>query len=98
MNNYAKIEMGRLNFIRHHQKELRADSYQVVKEHLNSDALYDLNSIGKVTILPSNFTGGPRHMEQLFQDAMAAIRVHGKPDLFITFTANPKWPEIIAEL
>jgi hypothetical protein len=37
-------------------------------------------------------------MEQLFQDSMACIRVHGKPDLFITFTANPKWPEITNEL
>jgi hypothetical protein len=37
-------------------------------------------------------------MTQLFQDAMACMRVHGKPDLFITFTANPKWPEIINEL
>ncbi|GJZ10423.1 helicase [Tanacetum coccineum] len=27
-------------------------------------------------------------------DAMALCRAYGNPDLFITFTSNPKWPEI----
>ena len=34
-------------------------------------------------------------MNQLYQDSMAIIREHGKPDLFITFTCNPNWPEIV---
>ena len=37
-------------------------------------------------------------MHELYQDAMSIIRSYGKPDLFITFTCNPKWPEITAEL
>ena len=37
-------------------------------------------------------------MHQLYQDAMSIIRAYGKPDLFITFTCNPKWPEIISSL
>jgi len=28
------------------------------------------------------------------QDAMAYVRLYGRPDLFITFTCNPNWPEI----
>lgn len=32
------------------------------------------------------------------QDAMAIVREHGKPDLFVTMTCNPKWPEITREL
>ena len=35
-------------------------------------------------------------MIQNFQDAMAICRWAGYPDLFITFTCNPKWPEIIS--
>ena len=27
-------------------------------------------------------------------DAMAIVRVFGKPTLFVTITCNPKWPEI----
>jgi hypothetical protein len=33
-------------------------------------------------------------MGQLYQDAMARVCKFGKPDLFITFTCNPKWKEI----
>ena len=35
-----------------------------------------------------------RYMIQNYQDAMAICRWAGYPDLFITFTCNPKWPEI----
>ena len=37
-------------------------------------------------------------MQQLFQDSMAIVRHFGRPTLFITFTANPKWEEILQEL
>uniref|UniRef100_A0A182PWP4 Helitron_like_N domain-containing protein n=1 Tax=Anopheles epiroticus TaxID=199890 RepID=A0A182PWP4_9DIPT len=33
-------------------------------------------------------------MRAQYQDAMAIVRALGKPDLFITVTCNPKWPEI----
>lgn len=89
--------MGRLNFIRMNQKNLRTDLYKSVTDALNNDDL-TAKDIGQSTILPSSFTGGPRHMMQLFQDAMSCIRYYGKPDLFITFTTNPMWPEILREL
>ena len=37
-------------------------------------------------------------MNALYQDGMAMVRRHGKPSLFITFTANPQWPEIVSTL
>lgn len=37
-------------------------------------------------------------MHQQFQDAMGIVRALGKPDLFITFTCNPRWPEILSAL
>ena len=33
-----------------------------------------------------------------FKDGLAIAREYGKPDLFITMTCNPKWPEIKAGL
>jgi hypothetical protein len=33
-------------------------------------------------------------MHEYMQDAMAYMRTHGRPDLFITFTCNPAWTEI----
>src|ERR1044071_6813214 len=37
-------------------------------------------------------------MYQLYQDAMAIASHFGKPDLFVTFTCNPKWQKITREL
>ncbi|CAN0857621.1 ATP-dependent DNA helicase PIF1 [Linum grandiflorum] len=36
-----------------------------------------------------------RYMQQLYQDAMAVCGYYKNPDLFITFTCNAQWPEII---
>ena len=37
-------------------------------------------------------------MAKQYQDSMAIVRHFGKPSLFITFTANPRWKEIQDEL
>lgn len=34
-------------------------------------------------------------MHEYAQDAMTYVRNYGRPDLFITFTCNPKWREIL---
>jgi hypothetical protein len=98
VDNYSKIELGRLNFIRFNQQKLRVDQYQGLFDAMNENDTIDANSLGKVFVLPSSFTGGPRNMTKLYQDAMAGVRVHGKPDFFLTFTTNPNWPEITNEL
>ncbi|XP_073827769.1 uncharacterized protein [Musca autumnalis] len=90
---YAKIETERLNYIRNHQKELRAESYVNLRDALRREDT-DLSDLGQLIILPSTFTGGPRYMHERTQDAMTYVRKRGRPDLFITFTCNPKWNEI----
>ncbi|XP_070037708.1 uncharacterized protein [Nicotiana tomentosiformis] len=87
------IESSRLKFIRTHQKQLRVDSYKVLTDAILHGDI-DPSSQGKRIILPSSFTGGARYMVQNYQDAMAICKWAGYPDLFITFTCNPKWPEI----
>eukprot|EP00794_Sanderia_malayensis_P021047 gene21047-biopygen14616 len=37
-------------------------------------------------------------MQQNYQDAMTILRKHGKPDIFLTFTANPNWQDILDNL
>ena len=44
------------------------------------------------------FAGGARYTHQNYQDAMTICCWAGFPDLFITFTCNSKWPEIIRYL
>ena len=49
---------------------------------------------GRRIVLPASFISGPRHTYKLYQAAMAAVRTFGKPDLYITPTCNPNWPDI----
>ena len=37
-------------------------------------------------------------MSQLFHDSMAICHQLHKPDIFLTMTANPTWPEIQDQL
>ncbi len=42
--------------------------------------------------------GSPRNLAEIFQDGMAVVRSLGRPDLFVTVTCNPLWPEITNEI
>ncbi|XP_019198428.1 PREDICTED: uncharacterized protein LOC109192311 [Ipomoea nil] len=90
---YTMVESGRLIFIRTHQKTLRCEAYKGLSDALTRGEIQP-STQGKRIILPSSFTGGARYMIQNYQDAMAICRWIGYPNLFITFTYNPKWPEI----
>ncbi|XP_019158020.1 PREDICTED: uncharacterized protein LOC109154747 [Ipomoea nil] len=91
---YTMIEYGRLVYVRTHQRSLRCESYKCLTDALTRGEL-DPSAQGRRIILPSTFTGGARYMVQNYQDAMAICRWIGYPTLFITFTCNPKWPEIV---
>lgn len=93
---YAKIESERLAYIRHNQAALRADDYIHLRDALAIGGRTE--DLGQLVILPATFTGSPRHMHEYTQDAMTYVRKYGTPDLFITFTCNPKWDEINREL
>ncbi|CAL1353730.1 unnamed protein product [Linum trigynum] len=90
---FSTIEQNRLIFLRQNQEQLRSEIFQ---------GLYDAYKAGKETgkdlgriILPASYTGGPRYMKNLYLDAMAICQQFGNPDLFITFTCNAQWPEIV---
>jgi hypothetical protein len=90
---YTCIEEARLRWVRDNQEDLRREIYSGLMDAVlrgDSDPL----TVGKRVVLPSTFVGGPRYMAQNYQDAMAICRWVGYPDLFITFTCNPKWQEI----
>lgn len=89
---YAKIESERLLYIRLNQNSLRAEQYIHLRDAIANDG--NVANIGQMVILPATYTGSPRHMHEYAQDAMTYVRRYGRPDLFITFTCNPKWSEI----
>ena len=90
---FTTIETNRLCFFKLNQKCLRSDSYDSIKQSENKGKV-DMNDQGSRFVLPATFTGSPRYMKNNYLDAMAICRHFGFPDLFITFTCNPKWPEI----
>lgn len=51
-------------------------------------------TIEKSFISSFSYTGGNRYIQQLYKDSMALVRQFRQPDLFITFTVNPNWPDI----
>lgn len=77
---------------------MRADEYIHLRDAVVNDQSVNASNIGQYVILPSSFTGSPRYMNEKSQDAMTYVRNFGRPDLFITFTCNPEWPEIKIEL
>jgi hypothetical protein len=91
---WAKVEQSHLNFIRTNQKNLRKAIFDQARDALHNQNNESMNNVGQRVILPATFVGSPRYMTQRYFDAMAVVAKFGKPDLFITFTCNPDWPEI----
>ncbi|KAH1147876.1 hypothetical protein GYH30_042831 [Glycine max] len=90
---YTMVESERLSCIRNNQNKLKVDKYCNLQDSLDSGSTRGLHK-GKRVILPSTFVGSPRYMDQLYFDGMAICSHVGFPDLFITLTYNPNWPEV----
>jgi hypothetical protein len=83
-----------LNYLNTHQKKLRVKNYHNLQKRLDQNAAnqnaVNPAAINKIAILPSSFLSGDRAMQQLFQDSIYLVTHFSKPDLFVTFTTNPK--------
>ncbi|XP_050897527.1 uncharacterized protein LOC127104385 [Lathyrus oleraceus] len=97
VDNYVKIESGRLRWIKEHQSDIRSELYQGLHDALHVGET-NAENIGKRTILPSSFIGRRRDMTQRYEDGMAIVLNGGKPDIFLTMTCNPSWSEITSKL
>ena len=97
VDSWAACDQTKLSWLRSHQSNLRAEVYNGLADIVRGND-FDLAKVGRFAILPASYTGGDRFMQQLFQDSMAIVLHFGRPTLFITFTANPKWEEITREL
>ena len=88
------MEAQRLRYLKDNQRSLRVECYQGLIDYLAHAANEENLRPGNLVILPATFIGGPRYMRNKYQDAMTIVRRFGRPVYFITFTCNPKWPEI----
>jgi hypothetical protein len=93
VDGFTMMESERLKWLRKNQSKLRVGKYQILTDSRNSGQTQGANT-GKRVVLPTSYVGSRRFMDQLYYDGMAICSYVGFPDLFITFTCNPNWPEI----
>jgi hypothetical protein len=69
---FASIDQSRLHWYQQNQAKIRACLYSGLEDAAaHGDEDIDLHMLGQRFILPSSYIGGPRHMQQRFQDSMA---------------------------
>ena len=95
---YCKHEANQLSFCRLNQRRLRVDLYRGLEDYVNNQAAEQGLHPGRIVVLPSSHQGSPRAMQQNYQDAMSIVAKYGRPDLFLTYTCNPRIPEITENL
>lgn len=76
------------------QTTIQADLYNGLADSLQCDENANAATMGKHFIFPSSYISEDCYMQQLYQDSMALVWHFRWPDLFITFMANPNWPNI----
>ncbi|XP_008184153.1 uncharacterized protein LOC103309719 [Acyrthosiphon pisum] len=78
---YVRMEANNLRYIRDNQKALFADAYQGLLDHTNQQFhLDEINPVGRRTILPSTFLGGPRWPE-IVDNIPCWLKATDRPDL-----------------
>ena len=75
---YIKIEMGRLEFYRDEQEKILAELYQDIIDSVVTGESRG-SKVGKRIILPAKFFGGPGVMQRRYLHAMALVQKFGKP-------------------
>jgi hypothetical protein len=98
VDGFTMMKAERLTWLRKNQSKLRVGKYHRLNEQVLNNNGQTPQKRGKRVILPSSFVGSRRYLDQLYFDGMAISSQIGFPDIFITFTCNPNWPEIQREL
>ena len=100
VDDYLAVESSRLDFIRKNQTKCRVDCLRGLYDHVYNQPPQSpqIHNPGIPFYLPSSFQGSRRNMTEAYHDAMSIVRTLGKPEIFVTFTCNEKWPEITSSL
>ena len=86
---FAACEETKLEWIREHQKDIRADLYNGLADAMDAEDT-DASKLGRRIVLPSSYISGDRFMQQLYYNSIAIASKYRIPHYFLTFTANPK--------
>jgi hypothetical protein len=95
IDQYCKVERNNLQYLRTHQRELRASSNST--ERLEDSPIG--NSEGRSWVyLPPSFIGGDRYYHTKYLNtlnALNAVNKLGAASYFVTMTTNPRCKEIL---
>ena len=91
---FLQSENSKLTYLKFNQKLFRRDKLSSLHRQL-LDAVPPRQIGSPATHLPSSFVRGYRHYRELYADAMMLPAAFGGIDYFLTFTTNPRWPEIV---
>jgi hypothetical protein len=91
VDNWAREEACKLDFIRNNQKQIRADLYCGVQDANRGN---EVDQSGRVYILPASHTGSDRWYHKWYKNAMHIVQKKGKPTFFITMTMDVNCEEV----
>ncbi len=95
VDQFCKMEAERLSFLLHNQQSLTALRELLGVSGGPNDESKAVRSECLV-VLSSTYIRGERYMLQKMHDIIATSNKMGHPDIFLTMTCNPNWPEKIS--
>ncbi|CDF36188.1 ATP dependant DNA helicase PIF1 [Chondrus crispus] len=102
VDQFCKVEAERLSNLRQNQTKLRGADYISLRDSLGDSGRAedeaDAVRAGRLFILPSTHIGCDSYMRQQMHGIIAISNQIGHPDIFLTMTCNPSWPEITRAL
>jgi hypothetical protein len=79
------------------QRKYRSATHNSLSNCVSNGMRSDSSACQRI-ILPASFTSSPRYLYHKYQDCIGICQKFDCLDLFITFTSNAAWPEILAAL
>lgn len=93
-----KIMDSNLNYFRDNQDELQVCQYDTLKRYTESVAEKHNKQPGRTVLIPKAEQKSERSMYNYYMDSVRIAMEYDPPTLFITYTVNPRWPEIVQGL
>ena len=105
---FIKVETERISWLRHNQSMLRASDYthlcellanaasnkKEVNERTGNTEQNSALNVGSLVVFASFYIGSDRYIRQKMHDIIAVSNSLLDPDIFLTMTCKPEWPEI----
>ncbi|EYC41541.1 hypothetical protein Y032_0565g15 [Ancylostoma ceylanicum] len=93
----ARIEADRISAIVHNWTEIRSATASAMYNYMDQRLREKGVVLGRLVTLPT-YVGSRNWCRKQYSVGMTVAQRLGKPDLFITFTSNSEWSEILENL